>query len=347
MKVLFYFVHPSKFHLFKNTFINLDKLNIEYDIVIANKDVLSNLLSENGYDFIDIFPNGRSKKLPFIINAPINLIRTLYRLYKITSKKKYDVFISDDVISFIGKISRTPTITFTDNDLETIPKLKIIFKLSDYILAPTSTKLDEFEFKKLGFKGPKAIAHLHPKYFSIDPSVVSKYGIENHKLCVIRVAKLNASHDMIGNPGITDEHLQTIIDLIPSDYQIIISTERKLKTEHQKYVLSIKPDDFTQIIANSHFYIGDSTTMGIEAAVLGVPNIIINKVSETSGILREMRDVNHITNYYSSFEDAKNKFIEMINNPDEKSELKNNVNLFYEYTDDFNEYLLEQILKFK
>jgi predicted glycosyltransferase len=347
MKVLFYFVHPSKFHLFKNTFENLDKQNIEYDIIIANKDVLSTLLTENNYKFIDIFPNGRSKKLPFIFNAPINLLITLFRLYKIIRKKKYSVFISDDVISFLGKLTKTPTITFTDNDLDTIPKLKIIFKFSDYILAPTSTKLNEFESKKLGFKGPKAIAHLHPKYFSIDKSIIENYGLNNKKLCIIRVAKLNASHDMIGNPGITDEHLETILSFLPSDYEVIISAERELLAEHQKYVRQIKPNDFTHVMAHAHFYIGDSTTMAIEAAVLGVPNIIINKVSENLGILKEMRDINHITNYYSSFEDSKEKFIELVNNPNLKKEFQKNMDLFYEYTDDFNEYLLEQILKFK
>jgi predicted glycosyltransferase len=347
MKVLFYFVHPSKFHLFKNTFEKLDQLKIEYDIVIINKDVLSDLLVNSGYSFIDIFPNGRSKKLPFFINAPINLFLTLIKLYRITRRKKYNLFISDDVISFIGKLTKTPTITFTDNDLKTIPKLKMIFKLSDYILAPTSTNLDEFESKKIGFKGPKAIAHLHPKYFIKNLSILEKYSIDNRKICIVRVAKLNASHDLIGNPGITDAHLETIINLIPKDYQLIISTERILIPDHQKYVLPILPDDFTHILAHAHFYIGDSTTMGIEAAVLGVPNIIINKVAENLGILKEMRDVNQISVFYSNFTDAKEKFIEMINNPSLKSEFNIKMEEFYNYTDDFNKILLDQILKFK
>lgn len=347
MKVLFYFVHPSKFHLFKNTFKNLDRLNIEYDVVIANKDVLSKLLTDNNIKHFDIFPNGRKKSLPFFINAPFYLLLTLFRLYKITKKKKYDLFISDDVISFLGKITKTKTITFTDNDLETIPKLRSIFKYSDYILAPTSTKLEEFEYKKMGFRGPKAIAHLHPNYFKIDVQILSKYNLQNKKYCFIRVAKLNASHDLIGNPGITDQHLTELIDLLKNQYEIYLSSERNLNKELEKYTKKINPDDMTHILAGASLYIGDSTTMGIEAAVLGVPNIIINKVSLTSGILEEMKYKFGVTEYFPYYEDAKSTILEFIGNDNLKEEFKQKMNYFYENTDDFNEFLLNEILKFK
>ena len=66
MKILFYLTHPSKFHQFKYTINKLKSELHEVDILINNKDVIKNLVDEEGWDYKDLFPKGRKIKwLPY------------------------------------------------------------------------------------------------------------------------------------------------------------------------------------------------------------------------------------------------------------------------------------------
>ena len=62
LKYLFFIVHPSKFHLFKRT-INalIDNGNI-VDICISSKDVLEDLIINEGWNYTNLFPSGRKYK---------------------------------------------------------------------------------------------------------------------------------------------------------------------------------------------------------------------------------------------------------------------------------------------
>ena len=62
MNYLFFFVHPSKFHLFRNTINKLKNHGHNVDIVITSKDVLQALLIKEGWEYTNIFPKGRKMK---------------------------------------------------------------------------------------------------------------------------------------------------------------------------------------------------------------------------------------------------------------------------------------------
>ena len=51
----------------------------------------------------------------------------------------------------------------------------------------------------------------------------------------------------------------------------ILTSERKLNCEFEKYRVKINPTDMHHFMAFSSIVIGDSQTMSAEAAVLGVP----------------------------------------------------------------------------
>ena len=91
-KYLFFIVHPSKVHLYRNTINNLIKNGHLVDILITKKDVLEDLVLEEGWDYTNIFPEGRKiKGFPTFLGALLNSIITIYRLFKYTSGKKYDL----------------------------------------------------------------------------------------------------------------------------------------------------------------------------------------------------------------------------------------------------------------
>ena len=88
MRFLFFFIHPAYFHVFRNTINLLKQKGHKVDIVITSKDVLEELVLNEGWNYKNIFPNGRKIKwLPTYLSAFINLIVTIIRIEKYIFKK--------------------------------------------------------------------------------------------------------------------------------------------------------------------------------------------------------------------------------------------------------------------
>ena len=77
MNLLFFFTHPSKYHLFRNTINTLVKLGHNVEVLNTSKDILDELVSQEKWQHKNIFPEGRKiiDSLCFsIIYFPFNLI---------------------------------------------------------------------------------------------------------------------------------------------------------------------------------------------------------------------------------------------------------------------------------
>lgn len=288
MKYLFFFVHPSKVHLFRGSINYLKSKGHEVDIVITSKDVLADLIVKEGWDYINIFPRGRKKgKLPKSLNVIIDTFLTIYRLWKLTRNKKYDLFITDDLLGFVGKIRKVPTIVYCDDDLSIIKKFSIVFMVTDFILSPDITNMGKFSHKKIPFMSYKQLAYLHPNNFKVDKSKIQKYIGENKRYFIIRTVSLTAYHDK-NRRGLSDENMIKIIHLLKSYGEVYISSERLLKKQFERYRLVIDPVDLLHVLSGADIYIGDSQTMSSEAAILGVPTFRINDFVGEISVMEEL-----------------------------------------------------------
>ena len=272
MRFMFYLVHPAKFQFHK---IQINKL-IEHghfvDVVINTKDILEDLVREEGWEYINIFPKSRKiKGVHVYIAAGISLLLSIFRLWKITRGKKYDLFIGD-ALTYLGRIKGIPSLYPTDDVLAAVPEQRIWFIPANYIIAPTVTNIGKYEHKKIAYNGYKALAHLHPKHFTPDESKLPENLRGGIPFYLIRCTGFGATHD-INKSGISDEVLFSLINILESHGMILITSERKLPGKLEKYRLKIKKNDITHYIAFAHLFIGDSTTMSTEAAVLGTPSI--------------------------------------------------------------------------
>ena len=62
MNILFFLVHPAKFHFHRVQVNELISRGHNVDILITNKDILEELVKEEGWEYTNIFPEGR--KIP-------------------------------------------------------------------------------------------------------------------------------------------------------------------------------------------------------------------------------------------------------------------------------------------
>lgn len=324
MRLLFFFVHPSKYHLYRNTINELIKRGHEVEIAITTKDVLEDLVKKEGWKYTNIFPQGRKmKNLPTYIGAGINTVRTIARLLKLTRGKKYDLFVTDDLLTIAGRLKGVPSILFQDDDISAVPESFILMKACNNILAPAITNFGKYNYKKIGFDGFKASAYLHPNHFKVDESVLEKYGLKGQTYFIIRLVSLTATHD-VGMTGITNDDCRRLISILEKKGRVIINSERPVLEEFEKYRMKIVPKDITHILGGASLFIGDSQTMSSEAGMLGVPYIRFNDFVGKIGYLNDM-ELNYKLGFGILTKDREKLFEkveELMNVPDLKTEWK-------------------------
>jgi len=276
MNLLFYFVHPAKYHAFRRVINILIAEGHNVDVAIIKKDILEDLVKSESWNYVNIFPEGRRiNGLPSQISAFINLFRTIYRLLKVTRGKKYDLCITDDLFTFAGRMKGIPVIFFTDDDLSAVPESAILMITANYIFSPSVAYMGVFEKKKIGYYGYKSMFQLHPNRFTPDRNLLHPSLAEKAPFFMIRLVSVTSTHDL-GNKGIDDDLLKLLVAYLETYGKVVINSERSIPDEFSKYVLDINRRDIAHYLAFAKIFISDSTTMCAEAAVLGTPSIEID-----------------------------------------------------------------------
>jgi predicted glycosyltransferase len=290
MNFLFFLVHPSKYHVFKNTINRLKQNGHNVEIVITSKDVLEELVKNEGWQYTNIFPEGRKMKgVNPKISAGINTIRTIYRLRKYLKKRKYDLFITDDLIVINGKLRKTPTIHFQDDDITAVPESALLFHFATHMLSPSVSNFGKYQHKKIPFLGYKELGGLHPHVFTPDHSIVQKFNKNNDPYFIIRLVSLRATHD-IGKSGLNNTDVLRLINMLEQHGKVYITAERELPEEFEKYRINIRPNDIAHALSFAQFLISDSQTMSAEAGVLGTPYIRFNDFVDKISYLAELEN---------------------------------------------------------
>jgi len=271
-RFLFYLVHPAKFQFHKVQINKLKEKGHIVEVVINTKDILEDLVKEEGWEYNNIFPKSRKiHGLHVYIAAGISLLLSIYRLWRHTYGKKYDLFIGDALV-YLGRMRGVTSFYPTDDVLAAVPEQRTWFIPANYIIAPEITDIGKFKNKKIAYKGYKALAHLHPLHFTPDIKILDKELQKGESYFLIRCTGFGATHDL-NKSGITDEILFKLEKLLAPQGRILITSERALPEKLNKYKLIIRKNDLAHYIAFAKILISDSTTMSTEAAVLGTPSV--------------------------------------------------------------------------
>jgi uncharacterized protein len=298
-RILFFIVHPSKYYVFRHTINTLKEHGHQVEILITSKDVLADLVEKEGWEYTNVFPEGRKiKGLPPIISSGINFFRTIYRLYRYTKKKQYDLFITDDLLVFLSKFLKVPSFAFTDDDISVTKLFSIILSRATHILAPEITNLEKYNRKKISFDGYKELAYLHPNNFVPNEKVIKKINPNLKRYFILRLVSLQAYHD-VGMKGLSNDRVEKIIKLLEAKGKVYISAERELPMQFEKYRLKIEPENIAHVLYYADLFIGDSQTMTSEAAVLGTPAFRCNDFVGKISVMNEKEEKYGLSYNYS------------------------------------------------
>jgi len=288
MKYLFFMGHPAHFHLFKNTILGLQRDGHDIKIVIKTKDVLEDLLVNQGFPYINIHSKERKDSK---LAIGYTLLKRDIRLLVICLQERPDLMLgSATEISHVGALLKIPSVVFSEDDAAIIPQFSsLTYPFVSYILSPIVCDNGKWEYKSIKYRGYHELSYLHPANFTPCREVVEKYFSTKEPFVILRFAKLKAYHDS-GIKGLDDRIAARLIELLNKRGRVFITSERKLPAQFEQYRIAINPLDIHHVLKFAYLYIGDSQTMATEAAVLGTPFIRFNDFVGRIGTLRELED---------------------------------------------------------
>ena len=293
MNILVYLGHPAQYHFIKLTARKLLSDGHKVKILIKTKDILEDLMKEDGWEYENIQTSFRKGSKLAILKASFD---RMVEVRRIARRFKADVLVgTDSSIAQAAWMMRKPAITTLEDDVDVIYNLaRLTYPFTSSIVVPEPCKVGKWEKKKIPYYGYMKLAYLHPNYFTPNESVVKRYGVEG-KYILIRLARLAAHHD-VGIKGLNTELvLDTINDAESKGYKAYISSESEIDSRLAPYQLRIKHTDIHHIMAYSSLLISDSQSMSVESAMLGVPSIRFSDFSGRISVLEELEDKYKLT----------------------------------------------------
>lgn len=293
MKILLYFAHPAQYLFFRRALKILESKGHHIIVLIKTKDVLEELLINDGVSYINILPVKRGNTKFLIFSS---FLKRIFRILPILLKNRPDLLIGTDAtIAQLGFLLRINRITIIEDDYDVIESLaSITYPFTQTILCPTVCDVGKWNDKKIGYKGYMKLGYLHPNIFKSDSNILKKYNI-TQKYVLIRLSQLMAHHDL-GMKGINYDLLKNIIDKINCNgYQVMISTEDPNPQHFTDNLLKINPSDLPHILSNATLLISDSQSMSVEAAMLGVPSIRYSSFVGRISVLEELEHTYSLT----------------------------------------------------
>jgi len=285
-KYLFLISHPAHFHMFKYAMERLKNNENEIVAVIRPKDVLEELCKESGLKYIKVNERRETKSM---FSLGVSLLSRVIDVWKIVKKEKPDLLIgSDGVLSYVGFLRRIPSFEFFEDDVAVIKLYAaMFFPFYTNLVSPAVTDAGKWKSKQITYAGYQKLAYLHPKYFVADEKILSKYDLKANTYFILRFSNLCAHHD-VGIGGFTMEDILKVIEILKPHGEIYITSEKKLDERLEAYRLQINPSDMHQVLAFSNMLIGDSQSMSVESAMLGIPSVRFSDFAGRISVLEEL-----------------------------------------------------------
>ena len=339
MRVLIDINHPAHVHLFKKLYFELRKRNVFVLVTVTQKDIAKLLLEKYNIPYLSMGSYGNTT-FSKVINLPL---KSLYIWY-LAWKYKIDVLLG---VSF--RVSHATFLTkkksFVFDDTEHAKQEILLYKyFATKIVTPKSFEIS-LGRKHIRYNGFHELAYLHPNYFKSRVETLELLGLKKSEtFFVLRFVSWEAVHDL-GHAGISIENKRKLIKLLTPQGRIIISSEKKLDTEFEKYRMSICPTKMHDLLYYCSLFVGEGGTMALESAVLGTPSVYVNSLD--AGVLKEQVNYGLLTSLRNDQEliNIVEKKLPTIN--EEKKQNRLIVKKMLEEQQDVTSFMLDLVLKNK
>ena len=289
--ILFYVGHPAHYHNIRNLAARLESKGYKALIVARQKDVLFRLLENCPFETILIGAARGTSKL----SKAIHLAGREWQMLKIVRRHRPIMMLGTDmIIAHVGRLLGIPAFILNEDDAEAVPLFaKLAYPGATGIFCPAVCSVGKYGRKKIPYPGYHELAYLHPRYFTPDPSKVSRLS-QGKPYYLLRFVELTAHHDA-GRRGISNDLAREITGMLSAKGNVFISSEKPLDPALEPFRIGIPPADMHHALAFADLFIGDSQTMTAEAAVMGTPALRFNDFVGELSYLEELEHRWHLT----------------------------------------------------
>jgi uncharacterized protein len=292
--------HPAHVHLFRNAIKIWQSHDHEVAITTRDKDVTVDLLKSYGFTY-DIVSKARKG----VLGLAYELVEHDFGVLKAAIRHRSQILIGTSVaITHVAPLIGAKSVVFNEDDASVAKAfVRLAYPFAHSIVTPTT--LNENHGKKhITYEGYQKLAYLHPNYFSPDPAIKKKLGIRHdERYFLMRFVSQQAAHDH-GEFGMGADFRLRIIETLQRHGKVFITSEVPLTQELECFSLPVAPSEIHHVLAFADIFIGDSQSMTVEAAILGVPSLRINSFADRCSILVELQNKYQLTyGYFPSQED--------------------------------------------
>jgi predicted glycosyltransferase len=270
MRILVDILHPAHVHFFRNFSGEMEARGHEVRITARAKDRSLELLDRYGlpYDHISDQRSGT-------VGMTTEMAQRTAKLLRIMREFRPDVMtgIMGPSIALAGKLRRVPAVVFYDTEFATQTNW-FVYPLAHSVCTP-----DCYQGKVKGnhvtYAGYHELAYLHPKRFQPDPAKLAAFGVAaDEPYSLVRFVSWQAVHDR-NEKGLTGEQKRALVEQLAQHGKVIVSSEAQLPPDLARHQPTGPVDDIHHLLAFAQLIVGESATMSSEAAVLGVPAVMI------------------------------------------------------------------------
>jgi predicted glycosyltransferase len=205
-------------------------------------------------------------------------------------------------IALAGAIRRVPAVVFYDTEFARQTNW-FVYPLAHSVVTP-----DCYQGRVRGthrsYAGYHELAYLHPDRFEPDPRRLAAFGVSaDEPYSIVRFVSWQAVHDR-NEKGLTGEQKRVLVETLERHGRVLISSEAPLPEDLAAYEVKGPVEDIHHLLAHAQLIVGESATMSSEAAVLGVPAVMIATTGRgyTDDQERRYGHVRHFTE--DEYEDA-------------------------------------------
>jgi predicted glycosyltransferase len=279
--------HPADVHIFRQIIVHLEEQGHEVLVTARPKDVTLQLLEEFGIPF-----EGVGTHYSSLVRKAVGLL-SRNRLYR----RKIREFRPDLVMGFASPyaaqmawLSRVPCVTFNDTE-GAFWGNNATHPFTRFLVHPEFSKIRSRK-KGLRFRGIFEQLYLDRSQFEPDTGVLGKLGLEEgERYMLIRTVAWDAAHDTYAHYLNLDGTID-LLTALSAHGRVFISSEAPLPGAIEGYGLPTRPSEFHHVLSGASLCLSEGAKTAAEAAILGVPTILMNDLDlgvprhlEASGLL--------------------------------------------------------------
>ena len=317
MNILIDIGHPAHVHLLRYTSVELKKHGHKVFFSVRDIPVAKRLMEYYGMAYVDL-----GNKKDSIFGKAMTILSQDCKMLWFVWRHKIDIGLSSGIVlSHVSKLSRMKSFVFDDDDDAAEPLVvKYGHPFSDVVFTPSAIKRQTPN--AVYYEGCHELAYLHPNHFKPDLAVLEKADLKiDEKFFILRFVAFKGHHD-VGQQGVSLEQKRRLVHLLSQFGRVIITSEREIEPEFEKYRLPVPPEEIHSLMYYASMFLGDSQTMTSEAAIMGVPALKCNTFAGKLSVPNELEQKYGLC--YAYHPDDFEKFFEhverLLKQPDLKDE---------------------------